>query len=290
MYFLKGWSCSQKNVYNGERQSTARTYLRRARQSTNLHILTQAHVSKVMFQGRRLEYGLILQKVLKNWIHYWTYVLSNRRSSDEKTTRQEIQNNCCLLKTKSVELTDTLTSPILTIQGKKAVGVEYVHEGRLKKIYSNKEVILSAGAVGSPQILMLSGIGPKNHLEELNVIKLFANNTNLIFLIFLYNLTSRGFKKFQQKIKLPLVGIELTTSRHWFEVWTVSSFTNFLSAVNIFQIPVVADLPVGESLLDHLFTDIPFIVDGTMAITPAEITSWKSSLQYDFFGKGIICS
>ena len=66
MYFLKGWSCSQKNVYNGERQSTARTYLKRARQRTNLHILTQAHVSKVIFKGRRLEYGLILQKVLQN--------------------------------------------------------------------------------------------------------------------------------------------------------------------------------------------------------------------------------
>ena len=44
-----------------------------------------------------------------------------------------------------------------------------MHEGRLKKIYSNKEVILSAGAIGSPQILMLSGIGPKDHLEDLNV-------------------------------------------------------------------------------------------------------------------------
>ena len=44
-----------------------------------------------------------------------------------------------------------------------------MYEGRLKKIYSNKEVILSAGAIGSPQILMLSGIGPKDHLEDLNV-------------------------------------------------------------------------------------------------------------------------
>ena len=57
----------------------------------------------------------------------------------------------------------------LSFSGKRAVGVEYVHDGRLKKIYVNKEVILSAGAIGSPQILMLSGIGPRDHLEDLDV-------------------------------------------------------------------------------------------------------------------------
>ena len=49
---------------------------------------------------------------------------------------------------------------------KRAVGVEYVHGGRLYKIKAKKEVILSAGAVGSPHILLLSGVGPKEDLEE----------------------------------------------------------------------------------------------------------------------------
>ncbi len=53
--------------------------------------------------------------------------------------------------------------------GKRAIGVEFVHQGRLKKVYANKEVILSAGAVGTPQILMLSGVGPKQHLQDMNV-------------------------------------------------------------------------------------------------------------------------
>ena len=49
---------------------------------------------------------------------------------------------------------------------KKAVGVEVIKDGRKHVVRSNKEVILSAGTVGSPHILMLSGVGPKKHLQE----------------------------------------------------------------------------------------------------------------------------
>ena len=52
------------------------------------------------------------------------------------------------------------------IDKKKAVGVEVVKDGRKHVVRSNKEVILSAGTVGSPHILMLSGVGPKKHLQE----------------------------------------------------------------------------------------------------------------------------
>ncbi|KAK6190341.1 hypothetical protein SNE40_002231 [Patella caerulea] len=97
----KGFFASQATIQDGERCSTAKAFLWPAVTSRkNLHVLTNAHVKKV---------------VIKN---------------------------------------------------KKAVGVEFYHKGTLKSVSVNKEIILSAGALSSPQILMLSGIGPKEHLKS----------------------------------------------------------------------------------------------------------------------------
>ncbi|UOY02576.1 GMC family oxidoreductase [Blastococcus sp. PRF04-17] len=52
----------------------------------------------------------------------------------------------------------------------RATGVEYVTaDGATEVIEAEREVILSAGAVGSPQLLMLSGVGPREHLESVGV-------------------------------------------------------------------------------------------------------------------------
>lgn len=51
------------------------------------------------------------------------------------------------------------------IEGGKAVGVEYLDNGQLSKGLAEAEVILSAGAFQSPQLLMLSGIGPADELR-----------------------------------------------------------------------------------------------------------------------------
>jgi len=57
----------------------------------------------------------------------------------------------------------------LLLEGTKATGVEYEHKGKVKTASAKTEVILAAGSVGSPQLLQLSGIGPKAVLEKAGV-------------------------------------------------------------------------------------------------------------------------
>ena len=52
---------------------------------------------------------------------------------------------------------------------KTAQGVKFLKNGRVLKIFARKEVILSAGSISSPQVLMLSGVGPAHHLTRLGV-------------------------------------------------------------------------------------------------------------------------
>ena len=52
------------------------------------------------------------------------------------------------------------------MEGSRAVGVEYLKDGRKHSVRAGEEVIVSGGAINSPQILMLSGIGPADHLRE----------------------------------------------------------------------------------------------------------------------------
>jgi choline dehydrogenase len=61
--------------------------------------------------------------------------------------------------------TNALTTRIL-FEGKRAVGVEYVQNGATRTAKASAEVILSGGAINSPQLLQLSGIGPADLLRE----------------------------------------------------------------------------------------------------------------------------
>jgi choline dehydrogenase-like flavoprotein len=64
-----------------------------------------------------------------------------------------------------------VTRILIDQQTRSAFGVEYVclKTKKIIRAYARKEIIVSAGAIGSPKLLMLSGIGPAEHLKEVNI-------------------------------------------------------------------------------------------------------------------------
>ncbi|MCR9108899.1 GMC family oxidoreductase N-terminal domain-containing protein [Marivita sp. XM-24bin2] len=97
---MEGAATYQITTKNGYRASAARCYLAPARKRPNLDVRTRAHVTRVLFDGKR------------------------------------------------------------------AVGVEYRQKGQTKTAHARAEVILSGGAINSPQLMQLSGIGPGQVLQD----------------------------------------------------------------------------------------------------------------------------
>jgi len=69
-------------------------------------------------------------------------------------------------KRKNLTVLTQAHSKRVIFNGKKAIGVEVIINGKVQKLLAKKEVILSAGAFGSAQLLLLSGVGPKEKLAE----------------------------------------------------------------------------------------------------------------------------
>ena len=54
----------------------------------------------------------------------------------------------------------------LRLEGRRATGVDYLHRGRVVTAAARREILVAAGAINSPQLLLLSGIGPEDELER----------------------------------------------------------------------------------------------------------------------------
>ncbi|OWF45867.1 L-sorbose 1-dehydrogenase [Mizuhopecten yessoensis] len=107
----------------------------------------------------------------------------------------------------------------VVINDGRAVAVVVDYQGERRTVRANKEVILSAGALQSPQLLMLSGVGPRKHLKDMGI-------------------------------------------------------------------PVIADLPVGENLRDHLMFVFRQLTNTSHSTTEEEAESLTEQLRYYVLGKG----
>lgn len=67
-------------------------------------------------------------------------------------------------------LTETWVTKLLFNKiGNRTIGLELLNENKKYRINVRKEIIVSAGTFESAKLLMLSGIGPKEHLHEFNI-------------------------------------------------------------------------------------------------------------------------
>ena len=73
------------------------------------------------------------------------------------------------MKRKNLEVEVRAHVARVTMQGKRATGVEYEKGGQRLHAVADREVILCGGAFNSPQLLMLSGIGPADHLRSVGI-------------------------------------------------------------------------------------------------------------------------
>ena len=90
---------------------------------------------------------------------------NGRRHSAAKSYLMPVRDRPNLYISKHTYVSKILINPVTKL----AYGVQFYKNYKLYTIYARKEILLSAGSLNSPQLLMLSGIGPKKHLTKLNI-------------------------------------------------------------------------------------------------------------------------
>ena len=92
-----------------------------------------------------------------------TTIFKGKRQSTSHTYLHPVSDR------KNLTIKTNLNVKKIIIENGKAKGVECVSNKNLINYYADEEVLLCAGSINSPQILMLSGVGPQDHLAEMDV-------------------------------------------------------------------------------------------------------------------------
>ncbi|XP_045465776.1 glucose dehydrogenase [FAD, quinone] [Harmonia axyridis] len=87
------------------------------------------------------------------------------RCSTAKAFLRPVRNRSNLHIAMNAQVTKVLIDPVT----KKAFGVKFLRNNRIRTVRAKREVILSSGAIGSPHILMLSGVGPREDLAKFKI-------------------------------------------------------------------------------------------------------------------------
>ncbi|KAJ9586583.1 hypothetical protein L9F63_028375, partial [Diploptera punctata] len=99
----------------------------------------------------------------------FSYIQTNTRNGSRWSASRAYLHPIRNRKNLHVKKWSLVTKILIEPSEKVAYGVEFIQNNRKYIVKAKKEVIISAGAVNSPQLLMLSGIGPSEHLTEKNI-------------------------------------------------------------------------------------------------------------------------
>ena len=92
-----------------------------------------------------------------------TTIFKGKRQSTSHTYLHPVSDR------KNLTIKTKLNVKKIIIENGKAKGVECISNNNSIEYFADEEVLLCAGSINSPQILMLSGIGPQNHLVEMDI-------------------------------------------------------------------------------------------------------------------------
>ena len=92
-----------------------------------------------------------------------TTIFKGKRQSTSHTYLHPVSDR------KNLTIKTKLNVKKIIIENGKAKGVECISNNNSIKYFADEEVLLCAGSINSPQILMLSGIGPQKHLVEMDI-------------------------------------------------------------------------------------------------------------------------
>ncbi|KAL6421988.1 hypothetical protein ACFW04_010828 [Cataglyphis niger] len=117
--------------------------------------------------GKELKYPLVDYngKDMIGFSYLQTTIMNGTRMSSNRAYLYPIHNR----KNLHVTRHSMVRKVLIDRRTNRAIGVEFIKYGRVISVLASKEVILCAGAIGSPQLLMLSGIGPAEHLTKLGI-------------------------------------------------------------------------------------------------------------------------
>ncbi|XP_025603097.2 glucose dehydrogenase [FAD, quinone]-like [Athalia rosae] len=116
-------------------------------------------------------------------------------------------------------MTGARVTKVLVDENNRAYGVEYVRDKQWHRVRCSKEVILSAGTIDSAKLLMLSGIGPRDHLEELGIkvvkdLKVGYNLYEHIGFLGLTFMVNQSVTLLQKSLMRPNVFLDFVVNRN----------------------------------------------------------------------------